>query len=65
MQAHGTCGRSGRHYETDDLNPSVLQGVRTSDEPKYYPDNYCLKCTLEGKDDFDNCFHKHWPEKAR
>jgi hypothetical protein len=43
----------------DSRNPSALAGVLASDEPKTYPDNYCLECVRAGIDS-ERCFHKHW-----
>jgi hypothetical protein len=52
----GMTGTGARDYRPD---PGLLAGVLASDEPKAYPDNYCIECVRAGIDS-DRCFHKHW-----
>lgn len=57
----GNCGRGARHYEADELNPSVLRGVLASDlEGVVYPEDSCLACIREGRIESERCFHRHW-----
>lgn len=52
----GSTGSGGRDYQPD---PGLLKGVLASEEPKVYPDNYCLECVRAGIES-ERCFHKHW-----
>lgn len=62
METLGGSGRSGREY--GDRNPSVLNGVRTSDEAKVYPEDRCVECEKLGRLVADEkCFRHHWKDE--
>ena len=61
METYGNAGRGGRDYTGA---ASVLDGLLASDDHQpVFPDDYCLKCVLDGKGNQDECFHKHWTVK--
>lgn len=52
-----TCTRGGSNLRED---PALLRGVLAGeDHSPVYPDNECLLCLREGRDD-DKCWHRHW-----